>query len=109
VTPIPWLTLRLGGYYETGAVPLRYTNVDFASFNRFGLAAGLSLQWRFLRFSVAYSHVFQKDREVSIEETEVYKHYPLSEQEPEQDKLKVGAGTYETSYDIVSLALAFTF
>jgi len=106
---LDWLTLRLGGYYETGAVPLAYTNVDFASFNRFGLGTGFSLKWRWLKFSFAYSHVFQKDREVTLEETKVYKHFPAQVEPPTGEEFKVGAGTYESSYDIFSAALAFSF
>ena len=106
---IDWLTLRAGTYFETGAVPPAYTNVDFASFNRFGLAAGLSLEWRFLKFSAAYSHIFQKDREIATDESKVYKHYPVQSEAPEGDQFVAGAGTYETSYDIWSFALAFKF
>lgn len=35
----PWLTLHTGGYLETGAQPLAYTNADFVSWERY--AAGL--------------------------------------------------------------------
>jgi long-subunit fatty acid transport protein len=103
-----WLQARLGGYYETGAVPVAYTNIDFASFDRLGIGTGLTFHYRWFDLSFGYSHIFQKDRVVSIEDSKVYVQFPLLDQAP-LDQHKVNAGKYETSYDIYSLSLEAKF
>ena len=109
VAPLDWLRFRAGTYYETGAAPAAYTNVDFASFDRVGAAAGFSVSWRWLTASLGYSHIFQAVRDVSVAETEVYQSFALRKDVPTGDEYKVGAGTYDTSYDIYSLGLSAAF
>jgi len=109
VSPLEWLTVHAGAYVETGAVPERNTNLDFTSFDRLGASGGLSFNWRTFRLSVAYSHIFQADRTVSPEETAVYKQYPVQTGSTDVDWVKVGAGTYSTSYDVLSAALSAGF
>ena len=77
MAPLEWLSLRAGAYYETGAVPTAYTNVDFASFDRVGASGGLSVKWRWLTASLAYSHIFQAVRNVSVAETRVFENFAL--------------------------------
>jgi len=103
-----WVRLRLGAYYETGAVPPAYTNIDFASFDRFGLGTGFTLRYRWMDLSFGYSHIFQQDRVVSWDEASVYTRFPVIEQEP-LERHKINAGKYETSYDIYSLSLEAKF
>jgi long-chain fatty acid transport protein len=103
-----WLQARAGGYYETGAVPVSYTNIDFASFDRFGVGAGLTFHYRWFDLSFGYSHIFQMDRVVSVEDAMVHVQFPLLDQEP-LDQHKVNAGKYETSFDIYSLSLEAKF
>ncbi|MFH1529702.1 MAG: outer membrane protein transport protein [Pseudomonadota bacterium] len=103
-----WLQARMGGYYETGAVPNAYTNVDFASFDRIGAAAGLTFHWRWFDLSFAYSHIFQMDRIVSHDTARVYTQFPMLSEDP-LDEDKVNAGKYETSFDIYSLSLEAKF
>lgn len=62
--------LSLGGFWEQGATPLNYSSLDFLSFDRLGVAAGLfgSIpigESAELDLVASYSHVFQDDREVS--------------------------------------------
>lgn len=115
VAPISWLELRAGGYFETGSVENAYTNLDFASFNRVGLALGFSVLYRFAKLSFSYSHIFQSARDVSMEETKFFRQFPLLSAAPDTiiegntDPIRVGAGHYETSYDILSVALSATF
>ena len=109
VSPLDWLTLRLGGYHETGSVPTAYTNLDFASFDRYGLGVGFAVRYDLLTFSFSYSHVFQANREVTLEDTEVYKQFPIASSEAEGDIYKIGAGTYETSFDVFSMAVNLSF
>jgi long-chain fatty acid transport protein len=102
-----WLRVRAGGYYETGSVPEAYTNLDFASFDRLGAAAGMTFKiGELVDLSLAYSHIFQQQRVVSLEETEVYQSFPLAEGGP-KDFHKVGAGTFDSSYDIFSFSAMF--
>jgi long-subunit fatty acid transport protein len=109
VSPVPWLILRAGTYYETGAVPHSHTNIDFASFDRVGLSTGAAFKVKFLTFSLAYSHIIQPDRDVALDESEVYKYFPALPQQVSDQKFQVGAGRYETSYDIFSAAMAMDF
>ncbi len=108
-SPLRWLTVHAGAYVETGAVPEGNTNLDFTSFDRLGASGGLSFDWRNWRLSLAYSHIFQADRTVSAEDTAVYKQYPVQETSPQVDWVKVGAGTFSSSFDIVSAAVSAGF
>jgi long-subunit fatty acid transport protein len=110
VEPLDWLQLRAGGYFETGAVPEAYTNLDFASFDRMGVGGGTSFLFSGFTLSLAYSHVFQADRTVTSDETEVYKQYPTQpDTPPNLPQFKVGAGKFETSYDVFSAAVSYGF
>jgi len=109
VSPLEWLTVHAGTYVESGAVPTENTNLDFTSFDRLGASGGLSFDWRTFRLSLAYSHIFQADRAVSQDETAVYKQFPVQSPAPQVDWVKVGAGTYSSSYDIVSAAISAGF
>ncbi len=40
----PWLSLYLGGWYETGAIPSEYVGVDFLHFERFVLTGGVGVK-----------------------------------------------------------------
>ena len=108
-SPVDWLVLRSGGYYETGAVPNDYSHLDFASFDRFGASGGASFKVSNLTLSLAYSHIFQQDRDVSAEETGVYRQYPLVDEQPRIAENAAGAGRFETSYDVFSAAVAYAF
>lgn len=109
VSAVDWATIHLGGYYETGSVPKAYTNVDFTSFDRYAASCGLSLHTSSLRFTVSYAHIFQADRVVTPEETKVYKQFPMQRSEITDDWARVGAGTFETSYDVFSTAVTWSF
>lgn len=72
-----WLTLMAGASYETAAMPLEYTNIDFASWERASVGGGVSIQaldW--LEVSLAYSATFSPDRKVT--NGEVYQSIPTS-------------------------------
>lgn len=108
-SPVDWLVLRGGGYYETGAVPNEYSHLDFASFDRIGASAGTSFKVDDFTLSLAYSHIFQQDREVDADETGVFKQYPLADEQPGTPEDAVGAGKFESAYDIFSAAVAYAF
>ena len=103
-----WVQLRLGGYFETGSVPMAYTNIDFASFDRFGLGTGVTFHYRWFDLSFAWSHIFQQDRVVSREDAQVYIQFPVIDDTP-LDEHKVNVGKFVTSFDIYSLSLEAKF
>jgi len=72
-----WLTLMAGAAYETAAMPIEYTNIDFASWERTSFGGGLSvhaLDW--LEVSLAYSATMSPDRTVT--NGAVYQSIPTS-------------------------------
>ena len=103
------LGISAGGFFESGAVPKAYSHLDLPSFGRMGLNLGFT--WRILsRFdlNLAYSHIFQEDREVSESEGKVFQQRPIGQCPGECGGLSgvpVNAGKFTTSYDILSLGL----
>ncbi len=106
------LSLSAGAFYETGAVPNAYTHLDFPSFDRLGLAAGVSGNVGNLTWTVAYSHIFQETRKVDEAYAKVYQQRPISEC-PDgcdgYDPVPANAGTFESSYDIFAVSAAYRF
>ncbi len=102
----PWelLGFSLGGYFEDGATPRAYSNIDFPSFNRFGVGTGLTLYWRMLELTASYSHSWQETRNIGRSESEVSIQFPLSDEAPLPQHV-VGAGRFESSYDVISTSL----
>jgi long-subunit fatty acid transport protein len=73
-----WLTGHAGGFYETGAQPEEYTNLDFVSWDRF--AGGLGATFRiydYFDLDVAYQHVFSPQR--TVENGRIYNQVPMHE------------------------------
>lgn len=115
----PGLALRIGGFYESPAVPEETTNLDFLSFHRFGIGTGFTFSWYAFDLSLAYSHIFQLTRDV--DESSIVVQMPMSPcQPPYADPQKcspvgtppgpaVGAGKYESGIDIVSVGLSIWF
>jgi long-subunit fatty acid transport protein len=105
-----WLTVRGGWWYESAAEPTAYTMLDFPSWTRFGLSAGLSTEWRGLEFCVAYSHVFDLSRDVAAGQGRVY---GLEMGPPAINTVTylghtpyaVNEGHYSASIDMVSLGV----
>lgn len=105
------LQVSLGGYWESGAVPENYEHLDFPSFDRFGLGVGVAGRVGPVRLRASYSHVFQEDREVSERYGKVYQQRPLDPCPESCDGgagwsgVPANAGTFETSYDLVSFGV----
>lgn len=106
------LSLSAGAFYETGAVPNAYTHLDFPSFDRVGLSAGVSGEVGKLTWTLAYAHIFQESRTVDERFAKVYQQRPISEC-PDgcdgYDPVPANAGTFESSYDIFAASLGFAF
>ncbi len=106
--PLSWMALRAGTYYETGSVPESHTTLDFASFDRMGIGVGLQFDIDSLGIAVGYSHIFQAKRTIATDQSGIMKQYPLQNTSPSGEDYQVGAGTYESSFDIFSVGLSYT-
>jgi long-subunit fatty acid transport protein len=107
------LDVRAGGFWENGAAPEAYSHIDFPSFDRVGLGAGLTyhLKDSGVAISAAYMHVFQEERSVSEAYGKTFQQRPLTPCPQECDGLSgvvANAGKFTTSFDIVSLGLDFS-
>jgi len=104
------LWVRAGGLWESAAVPHGYTLTDFASFDRFGVAFGLSGAWRGIELSFAYAHIFQLPRNVYPDEAQV----DAIRMNPDfSGEIVAGpvanAGRYESNFDVISIGLSIHF
>ncbi len=106
------LSVSAGGFWEQGATPEAYSHLDFMSFDRLGVGGGVEVRrWGF-RFSLAYLHIFQEDREVSEEYAKVFQVRPVSPC-PGSCSGFVGvpanAGKFESSFDSLSAGVEYRF
>jgi long-subunit fatty acid transport protein len=105
------LTLRLGGWWESAAMPNEYTVADFAAFQRFGIGSGLSIAYRGIEVGLSYGHVFQPDRTVAAGTGRVYQQILTptgAPMEPTGDggmPYAVNEGKYSSSFDVIALGL----
>lgn len=102
------LTVRFGGFWESAAVPMNYTHLDFPSFERGGVSAGFTFDLGPVALSLAYTHVFQETRDVSETKAKTFAQRPLRPCPEYCDGLSgvpASAGRYVTSYDILSLGV----
>ena len=73
-----WLSVSGGGYMETPTQSNAYTNVDFVSWERYGVGGGATFHLSdWIDLDVGYMHVFMPDRRVT--DGEFYHSVPLSE------------------------------
>ena len=120
------LTVRAGGFFETGAVQEDYAHLDFPSFNRGGVGLGLTAGIPGAEFSVGYSHVFQATQNVSEASAKTYQQRPLRPcpeycTDPGADGMAgtpddiaingvpANAGIFESSYDIIGVSVDLNF
>ncbi len=102
------LTLRLGGLWESAGLPHGYSSVDFPSFERFAISGGISVAWRGVELSLAYSRVFQLPRAVGTSEARLTQQRMTFEGEM-VDGCPVNAGVYHSSYDVFAFGLGVHF
>ncbi len=111
------LSVSAGTYVENGATPTNYANLDFTSFNRLGVSAGVQAHLSRVDLSLAYMHVFQESQTVSELYGKVYQQRPVAQcpkecQGPggvQYDGVPANAGTFETSFDIISASVQVNF
>jgi long-subunit fatty acid transport protein len=120
-------SLRLGGSYnlpnvpvgfmagtfaETGAVPQNYQNLDFPSYNRLGLNAGVKVKAGPVDIIAAYSHVFQETQTVDETYAKVFQQRPVAPCPGGcngYDGVPANAGVFTSSFDIISASAAIKF
>lgn len=116
------LTLRLGGYYESGASQKPYTYVDVLASHRLGASVGASVMFYGFDITLAYGYTFEFPVTVSEEESRIYQQVPGSPCEAPytdtdtcdpyylgQPSAAANAGTYINHYHFLSLALSYSF
>lgn len=108
------LSLSAGAYYETGAVPNNYTNLDFMSFDRFGVGGGLKFAaMENVDVNLGYNHVFQADRTVDENYGKVFQQRPIATCPEHCDSGSYGvvanAGKFQSSFDIISASAQIHF
>ncbi len=111
------LKLSLGGYFEQGASHPYYTHLDFLTVDRVGIGAGLEAPIYTgddtrIDLVVAYAHTFQEDRTVAEQNGKVVQQRPIA-QCPDDcggyTGVVANAGTFESSFDLLSMAISASF
>jgi long-subunit fatty acid transport protein len=88
--------VRLGSFYEKGASPNEWTNLDFVSFDRYAGSVGVSYQATWGSIDAAYSYMYSPKREVTNGKFEAIVPLWVCE-DPPTDELTVFNGA-EMSY-----------
>ncbi len=106
------LTLRSGGYFESAATPNAYSHLDFPSFRRGGIGAGLTAGGRGVYGTVGFMHVFQEKRHVDELTGKVFQQRPVR---PCPDRcggasgVPANAGTFTSRYEILNVGIELRF
>jgi long-subunit fatty acid transport protein len=106
------LTLRAGGFWESGAVPQNYSHLDFPSFNRGGIGTGVTGGARGVYLTVGFMQVFQEPRQVDELYGRVSQQRPIA---PCPDRcngltgVPANAGTFRSQFQLLNLGLEFRF
>lgn len=106
------LTLRTGGYFETGASHPDFAHLDFPSFNRGGVGGGITGSIRGISLTVGYMHVFQQVQETTELSAKGFQVRPLAGCPERCDGLSgvpANAGVFRSNMDILALSLDFHF
>ncbi len=106
------LSLSAGTFYETAAVPLNYSHLDFPSFARVGVGLGATGRLGSLDWTVGYLHVFQESRTIDEAFAKVFQQRPVAEC-PEgcdgYDSVPANAGTITSGFHIITASLGWRF
>jgi long-chain fatty acid transport protein len=107
-----YLTVRAGGYFESAATPTEYSHLDFPSFRRGGLGAGLTAGARGVYGTVGFLHVFQETRMVDELTGKVFQQRPVRPC-PDQcggaSGVPANAGRFTSRYEILNLGIELRF
>lgn len=96
----PAWTVRAGSFYESAAVPVELTNLDFVSWDRLGATAGVSWTIGAYEIAAGYAYIHFPTRDVT--NSEVRQVQPLSDCQPPYDNatnctVKVGKQVRDVS------------
>jgi len=108
------LSVSMGGFWESAAVPLNYSNLDFLSFQRFGVGGGFRYSFYGVDLNVAYMFVHQEDRTVDENYGKVFQVRPLKpcsapENCGELTGVPANAGKFESAYHQLNVSMALHF
>ena len=100
------LILRAGSFFETSAVSPEMLNVSNPDSNKFGVALGLSFNWKNLSADISYGHIFYGW--LDIHNSDVKQVSAIRPQDP--DLLStVGAGKYNQSFNNFGIQAEYSF
>lgn len=106
------LTVRAGGYFESAATPNAFSHLDFPSFMRGGLGAGITAGGRGIYGTLGFLHVFQESRQVSELEGKVFQQRPVRPC-PEEcggaSGVPANAGRFTSRFEILNLGIELRF
>lgn len=106
------LTLRAGGLYETGASHPDFAHLDFPSFNRGGISAGVTGSIRGVALTVGFMHLFVQQQETTELAAKGFQLRPLAVCPDRCGGLSgvpANAGTFRSRIDILALSLDLHF
>ncbi len=104
------LTARLGGMFETNAVPNKTLTVLTPDNLKGMLSVGVAVPFHFAkndwRFDLSYGHIFQPDRTVASTDSQVYPSNPIRPQVQPPGVGGIGGGLYQVSYDLIAVGFS---
>ncbi|MBN2495943.1 MAG: outer membrane protein transport protein [Deltaproteobacteria bacterium] len=103
--PLDWLVIRIGTYYEKGAVPDAYYTVASPDADKWALCAGAGALWNAFELDLGYMHVFQLDRDIPVAASQAVQVNPSN---PE-GTVTIGGGQYRSSYDLLGFSVLVRF
>ncbi|MCB9755876.1 MAG: outer membrane protein transport protein [Myxococcales bacterium] len=106
------LTLRGGGFFETGASQPDYAHLDFPSYNRGGVGGGVTGSFRGVSLTVGFMHIFQQRQEVTEQFGKGFQIRPIApcpERCGELSGVPANAGVFTSRFDTLGLSLGFHF
>ncbi len=99
--PLDRLKVRVGTYYESGAVPDEYYSVETPDADKWAIAFGAGTTLGAFDIDVGYMHVFQADRDIPVETSR----YTQANPSNPEGAVAVGGGKYQSGYDLFGLSV----
>jgi long-subunit fatty acid transport protein len=102
----------LGALYESGAAADDYTYVDFAAYDRIGVATGVSFRFTGVDLSLSYMHLFQFDVTTAEATGKSEQQRPLGQCPDKCDgasPVAANAGTFKTSFNQFGISVQLHF
>jgi long-subunit fatty acid transport protein len=96
----PWLTLRAGALYETNAIPEDRQSLDWLSWQRFSLNAGVGMTFGNLEVSLSGARFVQADRDVRDSQLHQLTAFPVA-------GTIIGDGNFQTSLTVAAMSISY--